>query len=74
MDCKDRINEITNSSDSKFTETFLRGKLSKSSYFMESVAEDEFKMQSESNQERVQRNGMAEGFTRVLEGLPFSDR
>ena len=49
MDCKDRINEITNSSDSKFTETFLRGKLSKSSYFMESVAEDEFKMQSESN-------------------------
>ncbi len=29
-------------------------------------------MQSELSWERVQRNGMAEGFTRVLEGLRFS--
>jgi hypothetical protein len=33
-DCKERINEVTRSNDSRFTETFLCGKLSRSSYFV----------------------------------------
>ena len=37
LDCNERINEITDSNDSRFTKTILRGKLSRSRYFMENV-------------------------------------